>query len=69
MNVLETERLVLRWLEARDAPFILQLVNEPSWLQYIGDRGVRTLRMPSSTSRMAPWRCTVGLVSGCGWWR
>jgi RimJ/RimL family protein N-acetyltransferase len=44
MKVLETERLVLRWLEVRDAPFVLQLVNEPSWLQYIGDRGVRTLQ-------------------------
>jgi [ribosomal protein S5]-alanine N-acetyltransferase len=26
-----------------DAPFILALVNEPSWLENIGDRGVRTL--------------------------
>jgi RimJ/RimL family protein N-acetyltransferase len=43
MNVLETERLVLRWLRADDAVFILQLVNEPSWLRYIGDKGVRTL--------------------------
>jgi RimJ/RimL family protein N-acetyltransferase len=43
MNVLETERLVLRRLSAEDAAFILELVNEPSWLQFIGDRGVRTL--------------------------
>ena len=26
-----------------DAAFILRLLNEPSWLQFIGDRGVRTL--------------------------
>jgi len=26
-----------------DAPFILGLLNEPSWLRFIGDRGVRTL--------------------------
>jgi len=26
-----------------DAEFILRLVNEPSWLQFIGDRGVRNL--------------------------
>lgn len=44
MNVLETERLVLRELHERDAAFILQLVNEPSWLQYIGDKGVKTLQ-------------------------
>jgi [ribosomal protein S5]-alanine N-acetyltransferase len=43
MNVLETERLILRWLSAEDAPFMLELVNDPAWLQFIGDRGVRTL--------------------------
>jgi RimJ/RimL family protein N-acetyltransferase len=43
VKVLETERLILRWLSASDAAFILELVNEPSWLQYIGDRGVKTL--------------------------
>jgi len=40
---IETERLQLRRLAAEDAPFILRLVNEPSWLRYIGDRGVRDL--------------------------
>jgi RimJ/RimL family protein N-acetyltransferase len=43
MNVLETPRLLLRRLDTGDAAFILGLVNEPSWLQFIGDRGVRTL--------------------------
>jgi RimJ/RimL family protein N-acetyltransferase len=43
MTVLTTDRLVLRHLSLDDAEFILGLVNEPSWLQYIGDRGVRTL--------------------------
>jgi RimJ/RimL family protein N-acetyltransferase len=43
MNVLETERLILRWLSAEDAAFILELVNAPGWLRFIGDRGVRTL--------------------------
>jgi RimJ/RimL family protein N-acetyltransferase len=42
VKVLETERLVLRRLEAGDAGFILGLLNEPSWLRFIGDRGVRT---------------------------
>jgi RimJ/RimL family protein N-acetyltransferase len=41
--VLETERLIVRKLTTDDAPFILELVNEPSWIQFIGDRGVRTL--------------------------
>lgn len=40
---IETERLVLRRLTLDDAEFILGLLNEPSFLQYIGDKGVRTL--------------------------
>ena len=43
MNVLETDRLNLRRISTDDAEFILQLLNEPSFLQFIGDRGVRTL--------------------------
>jgi RimJ/RimL family protein N-acetyltransferase len=44
MIVLETERLILRHLDPdTDADFILRLVNEPSFLHYIGDKGVRTV--------------------------
>jgi RimJ/RimL family protein N-acetyltransferase len=43
MRVLDTDRLVLRRLSLEDAAFILELVNEPSWLRFIGDRGVRNL--------------------------
>lgn len=43
MIVLETARLCLRRLTEDDAPFIFRLVNEPSWLRFIGDKGVRTL--------------------------
>ncbi|HDR6298125.1 TPA: GNAT family N-acetyltransferase [Bacillus cereus] len=43
MIVLETERLVLRWFEIKDAPFILELVNDPAWIQFIGDKGIRNL--------------------------
>ena len=42
MTVLETDRLVLRRLSAEDAEFILELLNQPSFLRYIGDKGVRT---------------------------
>lgn len=41
--VIETERLVLRRLTLDDAGFILGLLNEPSFLRFIGDKGVRTL--------------------------
>lgn len=43
MTVLETDRLVLRKLSVDDAEFILELLNEPSFLHFIGDKGVRTL--------------------------
>ena len=43
MTVLETDRLILRHFNPNDAPFILALLNEPSFLRYIGDKKVRTL--------------------------
>jgi RimJ/RimL family protein N-acetyltransferase len=43
LKVLETDRLILRGLSINDAEFILELLNDPSWLQFIGDKGVRTL--------------------------
>jgi RimJ/RimL family protein N-acetyltransferase len=39
----ETPRLVLRRFTLDDAPFILRLLNEPSFIRYIGDKGVRDL--------------------------
>ncbi len=40
---IETERLILRPLTEADAGFIFELVNDPSFIQNIGDRNVRTL--------------------------
>ncbi|UXI70067.1 GNAT family N-acetyltransferase [Tahibacter amnicola] len=39
--VLHTERLTLRHLDESDADFIFELVTDPAWLRYIGDKGVR----------------------------
>jgi RimJ/RimL family protein N-acetyltransferase len=41
--ILKTKRLLLRELTVDDADFILRLLNEPSFLHYIGDKGVRDL--------------------------
>ena len=41
--ILQTARLVLREMNDADAPFILELLNDPAVLRYIGDKGVRTL--------------------------
>ncbi|GAB6425214.1 GNAT family N-acetyltransferase [Bacillus luti] len=43
MIVLETERLNLRWFDIKDAPFILELVNDPAWIQFIGDKRIKNL--------------------------
>ncbi len=40
--ILETERLLLRQFDLNDTAFIIQLLNSPGWLEYIGDRNVRT---------------------------
>jgi RimJ/RimL family protein N-acetyltransferase len=54
LNVIETQRLALRWLNTADSPFILELVNEPSWLKYIGDKGVHTLEDAETYIRKGP---------------
>jgi RimJ/RimL family protein N-acetyltransferase len=43
LKVLETDRLVLRRLAVADAEFILELLTDPSFLRFIGDKGVRTI--------------------------
>lgn len=41
--VLKTDRLILRKVDPADADFILDLLNQPSFIKYIGDRGVRSI--------------------------
>lgn len=43
MKILETERTILREVTIDDAEFILDLLNQPSFIKYIGDRNVRTI--------------------------
>ena len=43
MIVARTERLILRQLCTDDAGFVLELVNDPDWLRYIGDKNVHSL--------------------------
>ncbi|MCE7991906.1 MAG: GNAT family N-acetyltransferase [Roseivirga sp.] len=39
-----TQRLQLDKLTLADAPFVFKLVNEPGWIKFIGDRGIRNLK-------------------------
>lgn len=43
MQVCQTPRLTLRHLTLNDDAFIVELVNDPDFLRYIGDKGVRSL--------------------------
>ncbi len=42
-SILQTSRLIVRRFTTDDAPFMLQLLNDPTWIRYIGDRNVHTI--------------------------
>lgn len=69
MNVIETQRLALRQLDLNDADFILELLNEAAFLQFIGDKGVRTLADAREYLRKGPMdsyeRYGFGLYAVC----
>jgi RimJ/RimL family protein N-acetyltransferase len=69
MIVIETERLLLRELDLDDAAFILELLNEPAFLRFIGDKGVRTLDGARDYMRKGPidsyGRHGFGLYAAC----
>ena len=46
--VARTARLILRRAELSDAAFVLELLNEPAFLEFIGDRGVHDLASATS---------------------
>ena len=43
ISMISSRRLFIRPITLDDAPFILTLLNEPSFLRYIGDKQVRNL--------------------------
>ena len=49
-----TERLILRPFTLDDAPFILRLLNEPSFIENIADKGVRTLAQAAEYLEKGP---------------
>ncbi|CAG9607564.1 GNAT family N-acetyltransferase [Pseudoneobacillus rhizosphaerae] len=42
MTLIDTNRLVIRKITEQDFHFIFRLLNEPSWIKYIGDKGIKT---------------------------
>jgi len=61
-----TPRLRVRELTADDAPFILRLLNDPAFIEHIGDRGVRTIADAASYIERGP-RASYAL-HGFGLW-
>jgi RimJ/RimL family protein N-acetyltransferase len=66
-TILKTERLTIRRLELDDAAFILQLLNEPPFIENIADKGVRTLEDAKSYLRDVPLASYAR--HGFGLWR
>lgn len=55
INVIaRTSRVSLRRFTLDDAPFALRILNDPGFLQYIGDRGVRKLEDAENYLRNGP---------------
>jgi len=65
-RVTETLRLVLRLFTPADAGFVLQLVNDPDWIRFIGDRNVHT---PSDAHAYIQQRLMASYTRhGFGFW-
>jgi RimJ/RimL family protein N-acetyltransferase len=64
--VCETNRLRLCALTLQDAAFILELLNTPDWLKFIGDRNVRTTEQAVSYLRNGPLKSYA--ENGYGLW-
>ncbi|MEJ5999837.1 GNAT family N-acetyltransferase [Paucibacter soli] len=61
-----TARLRIRRMCLADAGFMLALLNEPTWLHFIGDRGVRTLEDARNYILQGPVAMVARLGYGFG---
>ncbi|MBI1751830.1 MAG: GNAT family N-acetyltransferase [Acidobacteria bacterium] len=66
MVPLSTERLIIRPFTLEDAPFILRLLNEPSFIENIADKGVRTVEQAAAYLTDGPLASYA--VHGHGLW-
>lgn len=53
-NIICTERLTLREFRAGDENFIVRLVNTPGWIEFIGDRNIKTAEDASNYLMSGP---------------
>ncbi|PHI19068.1 RimJ/RimL family protein N-acetyltransferase [Lewinellaceae bacterium SD302] len=84
MKIFSTERLTLSRFKLTDGAFILELLNSPGWLEYIGDRQVKTVEdaehylsskmLPAyAKDGMAGWKVTLNItgkpIGSCGFYQ
>jgi len=67
MEILRTERLTIRELTLADTNFVLELLNEPAFIQFIGDKGARDLAGAEKYLREGPLASYA--KHGFGLWR
>jgi len=56
MKIVNTDRLALRLFNTSDAAFVYELLNDPSWIQHIGDRGITNVDKARSWINDGPLR-------------
>jgi len=54
--ILETERLLLRHFTIDDSKFIIELLNTPGWIEFIGDRNIKTEEQAKQYLQNGPLR-------------
>jgi RimJ/RimL family protein N-acetyltransferase len=55
-TIVTTERLLIREFNDNDSEFILRLLNTPGWLQFIGDRKIKTPEAAQDYLRNVPYK-------------
>ncbi len=67
MSIVKTDRLSLRKIDTDDAEFMLRLLNDPDFIQYVGDKKARDLESVKPISLKVRSRATTVLDSGFIW--
>jgi RimJ/RimL family protein N-acetyltransferase len=52
--ILETERLQLRWMTLDDTLMMFAVWNDPAFMRFVGDRGIRTLEEAEEAMQQGP---------------
>jgi RimJ/RimL family protein N-acetyltransferase len=65
--ILETTQLILAELSIEDTAFIIELVNTPGWIKYIGDRNVKNEQQAIAYLENGPLKSYTD--NGYGLWK